>query len=93
MDECNKSVLFAPSLLTAPVARSPPGMCPPPYSARNAAAAALRVDCSKDVGREVHFKSHNMLFKNFANNYNTVVGGYSDTLGDREKCRCNQLSL
>ena len=70
MDECNKSVLFAPSLLTAPVARSPPGMCPPPYSARNAAAAALRVDCSKDVGREVHFKSHNMLFKIFANNYN-----------------------
>ena len=23
----------------------------------------------------------------------TVVGGYSDTLGDRKKCHCNRLSL
>ena len=23
----------------------------------------------------------------------TVVGGYSDTLGDRQKCHCNRLSL
>ena len=25
--------------------------------------------------------------------HGTVVGGYSDTLGDRPKCHCNQLSL
>ena len=24
---------------------------------------------------------------------NTVVGSYSDTLGDRQKCHCNRLSL
>ena len=24
---------------------------------------------------------------------NTVVGGYSDTLGDQQKCHCNRLSL